>query len=107
MGGIPKRGDIFSLESIYFKNIKAYIFGEEKKFFKKKFKNKIYFQTFNNLEKALKKIFQDIKQNKIIHPTILFSPAAASFDKFNNFEHRGEYFNNLIKKINFSNKIYG
>ena len=30
---------------------------------------------------------------------ILFSPAAASFDQFNNFEERGKYFNSLIKKI--------
>ena len=30
--------------------------------------------------------------------TILFSPSAASFDNFNNFEDRGKYFNQLIKK---------
>ena len=30
--------------------------------------------------------------------TILLSPAAASFDQFSNFENRGMYFKNLIKK---------
>ena len=30
--------------------------------------------------------------------TILLSPAAASFDQFNNFESRGFYFKNLIAK---------
>ena len=30
--------------------------------------------------------------------TILFSPAAASFDQFENFEERGKYFNQLLKK---------
>ena len=31
--------------------------------------------------------------------TILFSPSAASFDQFQNFEDRGEYFNKLVNKI--------
>ena len=87
-----------NLEKKYFKNIKAYIFSKKKNFFIKKFRNKIYFQTFNSLEKNLKKILEDIKKNKITNPTVLFSPAAASFDQFDNFEDRGKYFNKLIKK---------
>ena len=105
VGGIPKKGDIFNLEKKYFKNINAYIFGLQRKFFIKKIINKINFQSFNYLEQALKKILKDIKENKVINPTIIFSPAAASFDNFDNFEHRGKYFNNLIKKINFTKKI--
>ena len=38
---------------------------------------------------------------KVIRPkkkTILFSPAAASFDSFDNFEDRGKYFNQLVKE---------
>ena len=31
--------------------------------------------------------------------TLIFSPSAASFDQFKNFEERGEYFNKLVKKI--------
>ena len=107
VGGIPKKGDQFNLEKKYFKNIKAYIFSKEKNFFIKKFRNKIYFQTFNGLEKNLQKILEHIKKNKIKNPTVLFSPAAASFDQFDNFEDRGKYFNKLIKKINFIKKIYG
>jgi len=43
----------------------------------------------------------EIKNNKNKkHQTILFSPAAASFDNFKNFEERGKYFNNLIKTFN-------
>ena len=34
--------------------------------------------------------------NKKSH--IIFSPSAASFDQFKNFEHRGTYFNSIIKK---------
>ena len=55
-----------------------------------------------NLTLLLKKVFLDIKKEKTNkHKIILFSPAAASFDSFKNFEDRGKYFNNLIrKKIN-------
>jgi len=39
-----------------------------------------------------------IKKEETLHKTILFSPCAASFDSFKNFEDRGFYFNKLIKK---------
>ena len=47
---------------------------------------------------AVKKVFTIIKLDKTINKTILFSPSAASFDTFRNFEDRGYYFNKLIKK---------
>ena len=40
------------------------------------------------------------KQKKII----LFSPSAASFDQYKNFEDRGKNFDYLIKKIMFYGK---
>ena len=42
----------------------------------------------------------DLKNNQNINQTILFSPSAASFDSFKNFEERGKKFNILIKKMN-------
>ena len=39
-----------------------------------------------------------IKKEKFKNKTILFSPCAASFDSFKNFEDRGSYFNRIIKK---------
>ena len=38
-----------------------------------------------------------IKKKKRQNKTILFSPCAASFDSFKNFEDRGFYFNKLVK----------
>jgi len=43
-------------------------------------------------------LFKDIKKDNSSNKAILFSPAAASFDNFKNFEDRGKYFNKLIKK---------
>ena len=53
----------------------------------------------------LKNIVQEIKLKKYKHSYILFSPSAASFDQFKNFEDRGNYFNYLIKKLKFIKKI--
>ena len=44
----------------------------------------------------------DIKKEKNNeHKTILFSPSAASFDSFKNFEDRGKKFNFFIDKLKF------
>ena len=98
LGGIYKKGDKFNLSKKYFNNIKAFIYGKNKNFFSKKLKGKIDYKNFDNLKDALKKVFTIIKKEKFINKTILFSPCAASFDSFKNFEDRGLYFNNLIKK---------
>ena len=99
LGGIYKKNDRFNLSKKYFKNIKAFIYGKNKKFFNEKPKGKIDYKNFNNLRDALKKIFIIQKKNRYQETTILFSPSAASFDDFKNFEDRGLYFNNLIKKF--------
>ena len=53
-----------------------------------------------NIQNAVNSIHKDLKLNKNLKKTILLSPAAASFDQFNNFENRGNYFKNLtIKKF--------
>jgi len=98
LGGIHKKNDKFNLSKKYFNNIRAFIYGQNVNFFNKKLKGKIEYENFINLDKALKKIFTILKKNKNKPQTLLFSPCAASFDSFNNFEERGFYFNKLIKR---------
>ncbi len=98
LGGVYKKGDKFNLSSKRFNNIKAFIYGRNKSFFHKQLRGKIDFKSFNDLKDAVNKIFTIIKQKKFINKTILFSPCAASFDSFKNFEDRGLYFNKLVKK---------
>ncbi len=97
LGGIPKKGDKFKLSKKYFKGIQAFIYGKNSSFFKNQLKNKIRVENFSNLKIALKRIFVLINKEKLYDKTILFSPCAASFDSFKNFEDRGFYFNKLIK----------
>ncbi len=98
LGGIPKKGDKFNLSKIYYKNISGYIFGKKSNKFLFDLQNKIKFKRFSNLKKALKAVCRDTKTDRSNMKTILFSPAAASFDSFKNFEDRGFYFNKIIKK---------
>jgi UDP-N-acetylmuramoylalanine--D-glutamate ligase len=62
-------------------------------------KNKIKIKSFKNLKETLKEVFLEIKKKKAKKNIIFFSPAGASFDSFKNFEDRGNYFNQIIKKF--------
>jgi len=57
------------------------------------------YEYFLDLKSLMKKLSSEIMVEKnITNKTILFSPSGASFDNFENFEERGEYFNQLVKK---------
>ena len=98
LGGIPKKGDKLFLHKKFHKNIDAFIYGKNYKKFSKDLENKVNYKIFKNLKHALDNIFYEIKKKNPKKIKILFSPAAASFDSFNNFEERGHYFNKLIKE---------
>ena len=99
VGGQAKKGDKLLLAKKDCKNIKAYIFGANQNFFINKIKKLMKYESFIDLKSLVKKLSSEIKVDKnTAHKTILLSPSAASFDNFKNFEKRGEYFNQLIKK---------
>ncbi len=68
-------------------------------------KNKIKYKLLKSLNNALHIIFKKISKKYSIKKVILFSPSAASFDQFKNFEDRGKYFNKIIK--NYIKKYRG
>ena len=99
VGGQAKKGDKLLLSKKNCKSFKAYIFGTNQNFFISKIKKLMNYESFFDLKSVIKKLSLEIKNDKKkIHRTILFSPSAASFDNFKNFEKRGEYFNQLVKK---------
>ena len=107
VGGRFKKGDNFVLNKKYYKNINAYIFGKRKKFFVKNLINKIKYKTFDNIKNALVEIIIDVKKKNLSPVNIIFSPSAASFDQFSNFEERGKNFNYLVRKLKIISKING
>ncbi len=99
LGGIYKKGDKLELKKKDLSNVTAFIYGENKNFFNKQLKSKLKFKNYKNLRDAVKNVFSIIKKKRSIKYTILFSPCAASFDRFKNFEERGLYFNRLVKRF--------
>ena len=88
-----------NLSKRHCKNFKTFIFGNNYKEFKMNIKNKMSIKHLKYLKDILNEIFFDLKDNDLKKNIILFSPAGASFDSFKNFEDRGKYFNQLIKKF--------
>ncbi len=99
LGGIYKKGDKLELEKKDLSNVTAFIYGENKNFFNKQLRSKVKFKNYKNLRDAVKNVFSIIKKKRSVKYTILFSPCAASFDRFKNFEERGLYFNRLVKRF--------
>ena len=103
LGGLPKKGDKFKFKNK--SNIsKIYIYGKYKPFFIKFFKNKFKFSKFKDLNQAIKQVSIDINdEDKDKKINLIFSPCAASFDNYKNFEERGRHFNYLINSYKIKN----
>ena len=98
LGGLPKKNDKIKLSKFKNNIVKCYLIGKNINFFRKQIKGKINFSVSNNLKKSIIQISKDIKLKERSERSVLFSPAAASFDRFNNFEKRGQEFKKLCKK---------
>ena len=110
LGGINKKKDKIQLEKLKKNIVQAYIVGKNKNFFINQFNNKINYKKCIDLPNAFPKVIKDIgifkKKNSTYKiPTLLFSPAAASFDAYKDFEERGNHFKKLFNK-NKSKLIY-
>ncbi len=98
LGGLAKKGDKFPFNKKYISNIKAYVYGKDRNFFISSLPNQISYKYSSTLKKIMKNLNNDIK-NDNMKKVILFSPCAASFDQFKNFEERGNSFNNIIEQM--------
>ena len=108
VGGLEKKDGLGQATKYLQKVETIYLFGSSKSRFYKQlkeanFKRKIF--LFNNLKELINFLFTKISKIKKKKVTILFSPAAASFDEYKNFEERGEMFKKeVFEKVKDINK---
>ena len=96
-GGLPKKKDKIILNNLKKNIVNSYIIGKNTNYFKNQVKNKINCKVVKNLKNSLIELLKDIQIKKNKSNTILFSPAAASYDQFDNFEKRGDEFKKLSR----------
>jgi len=97
VGGDDKGADLSPLfELLTTKEVQLYTIGANSdKLAKLATEHNINFTACETLENAVKTIAKRRTQNDVA----LLSPAAASFDQFNSYKHRGEEFFRFVKNI--------
>ena len=106
-GGQPKQGDAKAwLEQIHQRAIAVLLIGEAAPLFAEMLKDVGFkdYEIVNTLERAVKQAAHIAHSRAHNHPsqplpTVLFSPACASFDQFANFEQRGDRFRQLCQEL--------
>ena len=103
LGGLLKKGDNYYMKDLMSRIEGVNIYGDRVDALKKSLiAQKIKFNYFNNLKSLLKNLYliEYLKNSKVKKKfTILFSPGAASFDQFKNFEDRGVKFKKYINEL--------
>jgi UDP-N-acetylmuramoylalanine--D-glutamate ligase len=96
-GGTDKGNDYSELEDIVRKKVKVLIcLGKDNTKLKEYFKGIVpeIIET-SSMKDAVKKAYKSGKKGDVV----LLSPACASFDLFNNYEHRGELFKEFVRRL--------
>ncbi|MDB9315480.1 UDP-N-acetylmuramoyl-L-alanine--D-glutamate ligase [Spirulina sp. CS-785/01] len=99
-GGESKEGDDTAwVKMIQAKAKQVFLIGEAAELFAQRLHDTGYkhYEIVGTMERAVVQSFQFAKQNNI--PTVLLSPACASFDQYQSFEHRGEHFRELCLRL--------
>jgi UDP-N-acetylmuramoylalanine--D-glutamate ligase len=100
-GGRPKAGGITSLKPFFPRIEKAYLIGEAAKEFAATLGDDVPWQMCGTLQNAVNAAAADAADdNRPGDPTVLLSPACASYDQFQNFERRGDAFRLLVRQLN-------
>ncbi len=98
-GGRAKDGGIESLTEHMPRVAKAYLIGEAASAFEHTLQGHASSACVETLDRAVAMAFADARKDKATKPVVLFSPACASFDQYENFEARGDAFRTLVRAL--------
>ncbi len=97
VGGVDKGNDYNEIKELVKEKVKVIVcLGESSKKIQKYFKkivNKI--ETASSMQEAVRASYSLADKGDVV----LLSPTCASFDLFDNFEHRGQEFKNQVRKL--------
>lgn len=96
VGGQPKEGGLVGLEPYYSRVAKAYLIGEAQDDFARTLEGKVAYECCGTLARAVEAASHDALRSSARAPTVLLSPACASYDQYPNFTVRGEAFRKLV-----------
>lgn len=96
LGGKDKGNDYSRIEELVSKNVKKiYAIGSSADKIYNYFQSIVEVQIVDSLEQAVSDAFKNARDGEIV----LLSPACASFDMFNNYEHRGNIFKQIVMQL--------
>lgn len=96
LGGVGKGADFSVLKKHITRFVKTvYLFGQDAKLIAEHIPSDISHHYYQNLDQIVSTIYQQANAEDIV----LFSPACASFDMYDNFNVRGEHFTELVSAL--------
>jgi UDP-N-acetylmuramoylalanine--D-glutamate ligase len=100
LGGRLKSESLSALSDYFPKVRKAFLIGEAIQTFGQSLESAgVAFVESGDMEQAVQDARKAALASGIPKPTVLLSPACPSFDQFDNFEHRGDVFCQLVRDL--------
>ena len=96
LGGQDKGNDYEQIKELVIQKVKKiYAIGSSAEKVFNFFHSDVKVEIEKSLEEAVNKASREIQKGDVV----LLSPACASFDMFNNYEHRGRVFKEAVNKL--------
>ncbi|MBE1237515.1 UDP-N-acetylmuramoyl-L-alanine--D-glutamate ligase [Phaeovibrio sulfidiphilus] len=95
-GGLPKEGGIEPLVPLFGRIRHAFLIGACAEQFRETLDGRVPATLCGTLDKAVEAAARAAREEGLPGAVVLLSPAAASWDQFESFEHRGDRFRELV-----------
>jgi UDP-N-acetylmuramoylalanine--D-glutamate ligase len=99
LGGRAKETGLAGLEPFYLAVAEAFLIGEASERFERELKGTILAQRCGTMQRAVEAAFAAARRDRRNGAVVLLSPAAASFDQYNDFEERGHDFRRAVEAL--------